>query len=116
MPQWLGSEGFDVAIPGALEQLHPSTHTQNPGLLPGRPGMKAKSLQQMLQSFQPGKSEGLHLRAQILRWLLEGKKQIKLMEDAFRAHMACRSGKPALNKGCCQAFGFPLFISWREKK
>lgn len=76
MSQWLGSEGFDVAIPGALEQLHASTHTQNPGFLQGRPGMKAKSLQQMLQSFQAANSEGLHLRAQILRWLLERKNRL----------------------------------------
>lgn len=60
-----------------LEQLHTSSHTQNPGLLQGRPGMKAKSLQTNVAIF-PGWQEQ-RPPYQILRWLLEGKRQIKLM-------------------------------------
>lgn len=51
-----------------------------------------QDLQEMLQFSQCGRSKGLHLRVQIIRWLLEGKRQIK-MEAAFRAHMPCRSGR-----------------------
>lgn len=86
MPQWLGCEGFDVAIPGAGATTHIFGHTES-WVIAGRPGMKAESLQQKLQSFQAGRSKSFHLRAQIRRWLLEGKRQIKLMEDAFKAHL-----------------------------
>lgn len=82
MPQWLGGDGFDVAIPGAEAITHKILAYCNVG----------QDLQEMLQVFQCGRSKGLHLSVQILRWLLEGKRQIK-MEDAFRAHMPCTSGR-----------------------
>lgn len=56
-----------------LEQLYTSSHTHSPWLLQGRPGRKAKSLQQRLQAFQVGKSKDLHLRAQLLRCSLREK-------------------------------------------
>lgn len=110
--QWQGSEGCDVAAPGAGVILCLSTHTCSPWLLQGRPGSKAKSLQHRLQAFQAGKSKVLHLRAQLLRCSLKGKKTadgkcIQSPHALQNWHVA--QNKPALSKDCSQAFLLVFF-------